>query len=107
MSKKSRQQYSKILKRRKQNLVLMEMGMDKNYGDGRGFENLVFFRKRRILSRLMFLSLGRRLTALVSNWIVQRLAPLGGALQAKATISACWSVPYFCGCPVRATSCKA
>src|SRR3972149_963110 len=50
---------------------------------------VVFFRNRRMLSRLMFLSLGRRRANLVSNRIVQRLAPFGGALQAKATTSAC------------------
>ena len=50
---------------------------------------VVFFRKRRTLSRLIFLSFGRRLAALVNNSIVQRLAPFGGVLHAKATTSAC------------------
>src|SRR5204862_3181419 len=45
----------------------------------------VFFRKRRMLSRLIFFIPLSSRAACVSNRTVQRLAPAGGSVQAKAT----------------------
>src|SRR3974390_367598 len=64
----------------------------------------VFFRICRMLSRLMPSNLGRCRAAIVSDRIVQRAAPSGGWLHARATTSASWSVPYLAGWPGRAAS---
>src|SRR5512136_1300473 len=64
----------------------------------------VFFRIWRMLSRLMPSNLGRCRAAMVSDRTVQRAAPSGGWLHAKATTSASWLVPYLAGWPGRAAS---
>src|SRR6266704_2774800 len=52
----------------------------------------VFFRKRRMVSRLMFFRPLSLRAACASSRTVQRLAPSGGSLQAKATTLASCSV---------------
>src|ERR1035437_958589 len=53
---------------------------------------VVFFNIWRTVSRLTWASPGRSRAAPVNRRIVQRLRPLGGALQANATTSASCSV---------------
>ena len=66
-----------------------------------------FFRSRRIVSRLMVPICGWARAASVSSATVQRLAPAGGAEQARAATWACSSLRYGLGLPGRAMSCSA
>ena len=63
-----------------------------------------FFSSRRIVSRLIGPTSATACAARYSNSSVQRVAPSGGAEQAKAEISASTSAPYWHGLPGRATS---
>src|SRR6202022_3845159 len=68
-----------------------------------GFEE-VFFRIRRMVSRLIpFTGAGRR-PASVSSATVQRCAPAGGVEQASAVTCASASARYRLGLPGRASS---
>ena len=67
----------------------------------------VFFSSRRIVSRLIGPIPACACAACSSKPSVQRLAPAGGAEQAKAVICASTSVSYWRGLPGRATSCRA
>ena len=64
----------------------------------------VFFSSRRIASRLIGPTSATACAARYSNSSVQRVAPSGGAEQAKAEISASTSARYWHGLPGRATS---
>src|SRR5208282_2176412 len=67
----------------------------------------VFFSSRRMVSRLIGPIPACDCAACSSKTKVQRLAPGGGAEQAKAVICASTSVSYWRGLPGRATSCRA
>jgi len=71
-----------------------------------GFET-VFFRSRRIVSRLICFIPGCARAARSKSSSVQRLAPAGGAEHASAVICASTSVRYRRGLPVRCTSASA
>src|SRR5437762_2420455 len=67
----------------------------------------VFFSSRRIVSRLIGPIPACTCAACSSSANVHRVAPTGGAEQAKAAICASTSVPYWRGLPGRASSCSA
>src|SRR5882672_490049 len=67
----------------------------------------VFFSNRRMVSRLIGPIPAWTWAACSSSANVQRVAPTGGAEQAKAAICASVSVPYWRGLPGRASSCSA
>src|SRR5580700_984453 len=68
-----------------------------------GFEE-VFFRIRRMVSRLIVFICGWRRAASVSSTTVQRCAPEGGSEQASADTCASTSASYRLGLPGRASS---